>query len=120
VNGAELHLNVEKAIAQAWTMDRDERSLILFFETCAVDRKGAVDSRRMNRDDFKIAERWNEEGFIRFGRIKGTDVTETRSHWVSLTEPAWQAAHLERRARASRSEARRGWGKNPPRKGGAS
>ena len=119
VDGEPYHLNVGKTVAEVWTMTGTERSLLLFFETCLVDRAGAIDTRRMNDDDFEIAERWNAEGFVRFGRVKAKDLTETRSHWVEFAEPAWQAAHLERRTRATRVAANRTWERNPPRKGEA-
>ena len=39
---------------------RKEKSLILFFETCAVDGLGRVDTRRMNKEDFDIAKAFTE------------------------------------------------------------
>ena len=88
---------------------KDERSLLLFFETCAVDRAGKVDTRRMNDDDMKIGSAWNENDFVRFGRIKFTDISKPPSrllpnytHWCELSEEAWKEAHKERRARAER------------------
>jgi len=37
------------------TMTSDERNLLLYFETCAVDYGGKIDNRRMNREDIYIA-----------------------------------------------------------------
>lgn len=50
-------------------MTKDERSLLLFLETQAVDYGGLVDVRHMNEDDCNIASDWNECGFIIYKRI---------------------------------------------------
>lgn len=87
-------------------MSRDERSLLLYLETCAVDFTGRVDSRRINEDDFRIAKGWNEAGFISFGRIVVRDHNSQGSNWVELSEDAWGLAHQERRARQERNSRR--------------
>lgn len=114
IDGEQRHVNIAATVAEVWPMTREERSLILFFETCLVDNEGAVNSILMNEEDHKIALRWCQEGFVQFGRIKARDLVQGRSHWVTFSELAWQAAHLERRARAARLEARRIWKRNPP------
>ncbi len=85
---------------------RDEKSLLLYFETQAVDYGGTLESVRMNADDFAIAKRWNEAGFVRFGRIAFHDIKKhsgvARDHWCVLSEEAWALAHAERRARCAR------------------
>jgi len=83
-------------------LSRDEKSLLLYLETCVVDHAGAVDGRKMNQGDFEIVEKWNEVGFIKFGRICFKDISENRANWVFLSEPAWELAHKERRAKAGR------------------
>ena len=83
-------------------MNRDELSLLLYFESCAVDYGGRVNQLRMNAQDFEIAEKWNEDGFIEFGRIKIADHNRDGGYWVRMTESAWTAAHVERRDRAAR------------------
>jgi hypothetical protein len=93
------------------TMTRDERSLLLFLETCAVDYGGKVDARHMNDDDFNIAKQWNAEGFIEFGRIKFHDIVEKKTHWVTLSIDAWTLAHTERKERAERLIAKQTFGK---------
>lgn len=50
-------------------MSKDERSLLLFLESCAVDYGGRVNLARMNQEEVDIAGRWNENGFVSFGRI---------------------------------------------------
>lgn len=89
------------------TMNKDERSLLLFFETCAVDHRGKVDARHMNDADLKIAETWNKSKFVQFGRIKFKDITPSvgvskLTHWCLLSDEAWKLAHEERVARAKR------------------
>ena len=87
-------------------MSRDERSLLLYFETCAVDFSGRVDLQRVNEDDMQIAECWNDNGFISFGRIVYKDHNSQGNHWVELTDGAWSLAHEERRARHERNPRR--------------
>ena len=85
-------------------MNKDERSLLLYFETAAVDYGGKLDARRMNDIDFANARQWSDEGFIHFGRIKASDIAHNFDHWCILTEAAWTEAHQERRARNVRVE----------------
>ena len=94
-------------------MTKEEKSLLLFLETQAVDYWGKVDIRHMNEDDMNIAERWNKEGFIKFGRICYKDIKpagiRVSTHWVNLSEKAMNAAHDERKARAVRTWKKREW-----------
>ena len=94
-------------------MTNNEKSLLLYLETCAVDHGGAVEGRRMNDEDFALAARWSVEGFITFERIRARDIKPDQqrvaTHGVSLSQAAWEAAHKERRARAVRMDAKRRW-----------
>ena len=67
---------------------RNEKNLLLYFETQAVDYGGTLESVRMNADDFAIAKRWNEAGFVHFGRIAFHDIKRhngvARDHWCVL------------------------------------
>lgn len=96
-------------------MTRKERSLLLFFETQAVDYGGRVDTRHMSHDDVAIAKRWNDDGFVEFGRVRSADhgasVTRSATHWVKLSDYAFELAALERMARAERMWERRQWRK---------
>ena len=85
-------------------MIKDERSLLLYLECQAVDYGGKIDSRRMNGIDFDIAHVWDETGFIRFGRIKASDIAHNFDHWCILSDDAWVEAHRERRARNNTNE----------------
>ena len=90
-------------------MTREELSLLLYLESCAVDSSGAVDGRRMNADDFTTADRWNQTGYVEFGRICAADLRVGGSHWCKLSDAAWIDVHVERRARAERLWERRSW-----------
>ena len=85
---------------------RDEKNLLLYFETQAVDYGGTLESMPLNADEFAIVKRWNEAGFVHFGRIAFHDIKRhngvARDHWVVLSEEAWTLAHAERRARCER------------------
>jgi len=83
-------------------MDKQAESLLLYLETRAVDYHGRVDFRHMNEEDVAIANRWSREGYIQFGRIRSDDVTLQGSHWVVLSERAWQDVHALRKDRAER------------------
>jgi len=92
---------------------KNERSLLLYFESVAVDYGGLCQGVRMNKDDFTIAKRWNESKFIKFGRIYSKHTISAgaeaggqypRTHWVVLSEEAWKLAHEERRERSKRLE----------------
>lgn len=86
---------------------RKELSILLYVETRAVDYGGVLDGMHMNSDDIEILKRWDEAGFVRFGRIALTDVKSTptscKCYWCDLSDEAWTVAHRERKARAMRS-----------------
>jgi hypothetical protein len=85
---------------------RESLSLLLYLETCAVDHGGIVDGRRMNADDYSIAERWNKEGYVSFERLKFSKdaVSKGSTHVCALSDKAWVDVHTERRCRAERSK----------------
>jgi len=84
-------------------MSRDERSLLLYFESCAVDYIGRVNLIRTNPQDRKIIVLWEKSNFIKFGRVKFGDHNSQGGHWVELSEEAWALAHQERKARFNRN-----------------
>jgi len=84
-------------------MSKDERSILLYIECCAVDYGGLVDARKINKEDLEILKSWDKSGFVSFNRI-GFDSLQTlvdknKSYLVALSEDAWKFAHEERRAR---------------------
>lgn len=50
-------------------LTKNEKSLLLFFETAYVDFAGKLNPAHMNDDDRKIADRWNKSGYVKFGRV---------------------------------------------------
>lgn len=88
-------------------MSKQERSLLLYLETCATDLAGRTDQRRMNDDDRVILERWGQEKFVQHGRIIVDDHNNQGATWVRLSEEAILLAHAERRARMERMWAAR-------------
>lgn len=87
---------------------REEKSLILFFETQAVDYSGIVGTIHMNNTDMEIAEKWDKQGFIVFRRRPFKDIEkdsefyqrDKRTHYVMLSDDAWIVAHALRKIRA--------------------
>lgn len=94
-------------------LTKDQRSLILYLETCAVDFGGSVDLAHMNADDQAQAQRWAEEGLICWTRIKHGEWPKQngryRTHYVQFSDVAWNLAHAERRARSKRLDEKRTW-----------
>lgn len=93
-------------------MTKDERSLLLFFETACTDQGGIFDPRHMNQEDAKIMEAWKACGFIQQGRLTFESIkrqNKVMPLWVLLSDEAWVLAHQERRARHARLYAKRSW-----------
>lgn len=83
-------------------MTKAERSLLLFFESAAVEKSGRFMGACVNSDDMAIADQWMKEGFITYGRIKAEFCNSMGQHWVHLSEAAHVLAADERKARAKR------------------
>lgn len=90
------------------TLTRNEKSVLLYAETCVVDRSGLMVGARMNEADIAALKKFQEAGALVFGRIPfhciptlhhdGPGLEST--HWVTFNEDAWTAAHALRRVRA--------------------
>ncbi len=83
-------------------MTTSEIRLLLFLETQAVDHVGLVFSASMNDADFTIAKRWDEEGYIQFGRRAYKRIAGGRAHCVVLSDSAFNDAARYRKERAQR------------------
>jgi len=85
---------------------KDEKSLLLYLETCLVDNRGNVTGVRMNDADFVIIKKWKEEGSISFQRVPFHEITTAgvfpQTHTIKFTDEAWKLAHKFRRERAER------------------
>ena len=90
-------------------MTKDEKSLLLFLETRQVDYGGRVNLQHMNDDDMEIAERWNKEGFVGFGRIVRRNHNSDGTHWCRLSKEAFKIAHEIRIERAERMWQNKTW-----------
>ena len=92
-------------------MTKDEKSLLLYLETRAVDHSGRVETVHMNATDTEIATRWSDTGFIKFGRIASDSLSgrSSSTHWCLLSEGAWEKAAQLRRARAERTWEKRNY-----------
>ena len=90
-------------------MTKEERSLLLYLETRAVDYGGTVDARHMNQADFALLDVWKIDKLVDFGRLASECCTPTRQYWVTFSDRAWALAHEERRARNTRMNSKRDW-----------
>lgn len=90
-------------------LTKDEKSLLLFFETAYVDHAGKLNPAHMNDADRKIAEKWNNSGYVEFGRVRYSDITNEKTNYVFLSAEAMNDAHQERKERAERMQKARQW-----------
>lgn len=90
------------------TITRDQRSILMYAETCAVDHGGLLEGIRMNKDDHAALAELAAAGILTHGRIPGKLLGTFAahriqpSHWCDLTEAGWELAHALRQARAAR------------------
>lgn len=92
-------------------LSKDEKSLLLLFESSSVEDGGKVDLQNMSGEDLKTAKKWTKTEFIDFGRIKMSDIIGTKCQWVVLSNEAWSLAQRERRERFNRIYGHRVWRK---------
>ena len=91
-------------------MNKNEKSILLYLETCLVDQRGRVESQRMNEEDFENIEKFKKENLIDFGRIPFKELEKLNklsgpriyTHWIKSTDEAWKSAHKFRRERAEK------------------
>lgn len=95
-----------KPFSEPQTLDgltKDERSILCYAETCAVDNGGLMEARRMNTDDLLTLKRFVKAGLIHHARIKaallGKGPSIHYTHWVELTDAGWKLAAECRRLR---------------------
>ena len=84
---------------------KDERSLLLYLETRAVDYSGRIRNDNLNRMDWDLLNRWTDEGYIKSGRIASEyldKLSYPSTHWIVLSPEAMTDAHELRRQRAER------------------
>lgn len=86
-------------------MTRDERSFLLYAESCCVDAGGLLVAERMNADDHAAAARFVALGLMTFGRIPSELLATSfasPTHYAELTEAGWQLAWQLRRERGDK------------------
>lgn len=88
---------------------RDELSLLLYLESCAVDFACAIDSRKMNAEDEAILTEWCEIGFAASGRVSSEFLTARLQRWAKLSDEGMALAQTARLERAKNGWAKRHW-----------
>lgn len=96
-------------------LTKNDRSFLLYVETCCVDGGGLLVSERMNAEDHASVARLEAGGLMCFGRIPAAlldmrpsspDPVPTRprgvTHYAALTDAGWALAHQLRRERSKR------------------
>lgn len=86
-------------------MTKYEINLLLYLETCAVDKSGVIDQAHLNDSDRTLLKEWGKNGYVGSGRIAAPKF----GTWIRLSVVAWQTAHRERQSRAHRSFSKRTW-----------
>lgn len=90
----------------AETMTKDEKSCLLYIETCCVDRGGLLEGCRLNAADHAAIGLFKTHGLLtRAGRIPAKLLKNSSTHYAELSDAGWELAHQLRRWRA-RPEAR--------------
>jgi hypothetical protein len=88
---------------------RQEKSILLYAETCLVDNYGRLNQTRMNTEDFENLDKMKAEKLLDYGRLPSKEIEEsmktlgrfqTSTHWVSFTEQAFKLVTEMRRERA--------------------
>ena len=85
-------------------LNKDEKSLLMFFEDMAVNQFGWIDDmKKMNEVDMEIAKKWDSENFVLFQRAsKSVGETILLTYVVRLSEEAWSIAHKLRKEKSLR------------------
>lgn len=92
-------------------MNKSEKSLLLFLETCCVDRSGGVDLKYMSKEDLEMALDWDKSGFVSFKRIASEFLPRPSgsTYDCHLSDKAWNICFKVRRERAERMYGLRSW-----------
>jgi len=84
------------------------KSTLLYIETCVVDKKGKLESKRMNDGDFENIENMEEEGLLEVERMNMKQIEGKKSgNWepthkvTKFTDEAWEEAHKHRKERGT-------------------
>lgn len=93
------------------TITREQRSALLYAESCAVDHSGLLEGLRINSTDLVALDELEAAGMVTHGRIPGKLLGSFRvrhaTHWCDLTDAGWALAHELRRMLAAKPDAKR-------------
>jgi hypothetical protein len=88
------------------TMTKDEKSCLVYLETCAVDYGGLAAGARMNSEDHAACKRFEELGLATVRRVPASLFTQqgsvTLNHFVVMTDAGFALAHELRKLRAAK------------------
>ena len=87
------------------SMNKEERSLLLYLESRSVDNYGKLDGQHMSQQDSKIIDNWKQKGLIKFTRIMSEEIIGC-NYYCELSDEFWKLAHRERKARSLRMKER--------------
>ena len=90
-------------------LDGYRARLLLYLETRSVDYDGVLDTKHLNEEDHATLKAWNENGYVKSGRVAFAMIGGSASLWCRLSEEAWIEAHRQRRLRAERCFKSRRW-----------
>lgn len=90
-------------------LTKDQKSLLLYAETCCVDNAGIYQSEKMNDADRKNLDEWRKTGFMDHGRVASECLKPGRSLWLQMSDAAMALAQELRRERAARMWKNRTW-----------
>lgn len=87
-------------IASPEEMNKDQRSLLTYIESCMVDKRGKLDHRKMNQADWSELKFFHALGILSVEDMDHED-SEGHAHKVTkFTDRAWELAKECRRFQA--------------------
>lgn len=93
------------------TITREQRSILVYAENCAVEHGGLLEGIRMNVDDHHALVELEAAGILAHGRVPGKLLGSFRerqvTHWCDLTDAGWELATQLRRLRSKKANTAR-------------
>lgn len=85
------------------SLTKEEKSLILYIETRAVDHDSMIDTKQINATDEQILKKYHNEGWIKYGRVHSNHAIKTgKGMYVLLSDELFEIAAELRKQRAKR------------------
>lgn len=91
----------------ARSLTKDERSALVYAESCAVDFGGLLEAKRMNEADGRAFSKFVGDDILKYGRIPSKFIDDVKrktgrnaTHYAQLTPRGWVVAGLLRQRRA--------------------